>query len=140
MCKDLFHTGFLVDLNGSHITVQSNNLADELQITDTDQLVHSTTGHLVGNDDQNRDKPLIYMYYISLLGIIYTWTRHAMDIAQTGLSIFIAVAESRQLVHPFGQFIHLFYLISFNLYLCLYLSTSIFFLDLASVFFVYFKI
>jgi len=43
--------GFLVHLDGGRIGIQTDDLANELEVTHTHQLVHSGTRHFLGDHD-----------------------------------------------------------------------------------------
>ena len=44
-------TRLLVDLNGGHVALETDDLSDKLAVTDTNELVHGRTGHLLGRHD-----------------------------------------------------------------------------------------
>mmetsp|Transcript_22768 Transcript_22768/g.37711 ORF Transcript_22768/g.37711 Transcript_22768/m.37711 type:complete len:452 (-) Transcript_22768:29-1384(-) len=47
--------GILVNLDGGSVSLELNNLSDKLGVTDTNELVHSSSGHTIGNYQRSRD-------------------------------------------------------------------------------------
>jgi len=44
-------TGVLIDLNGSSVALQANDLSHQLVVADADQLEHCRSGHALGNNN-----------------------------------------------------------------------------------------
>ena len=47
--------GILVNLDRSRVTLELNDLADQLGVADTNKLVHGRTGHAIGDDQRSGD-------------------------------------------------------------------------------------
>jgi hypothetical protein len=51
MIKAQRNEGVLTDLDGGEVTFETNNLANEVEVSDTDKLVHRSSKHVLGDDD-----------------------------------------------------------------------------------------